>query len=497
MIKINLKDRYIQKSSDRWKDKKTWHPLIISLVLILSLAVMHKAYWISTTETNPDEIWANKQITKNGNNWTITFDEDVGDTITFKGILRTAPKFEVYLNDTFVPGKYSEGEALIYSEDLFGKTMLNVSGMRILVDDDLSKKFFVSEIITIKATLVSNVSTFDNNGEIVTLEREGWVAETGDISLSSSKDNYFFVTEILIFFIGLYLSLKRVTNLKEQTGLVWHLAKFELNQGIKSPRMIVLGVIFTLFIIGMGWLLGDLQNGDPESAFFVQNANGALQQLCFFVFFVVSLAAIGVSVDSFHKERQANTLNILLAKPINRETIVIGKALGLSLVVGIPALIAQILGLIFMINAGDFPSTSGIIAFIVCGQIMIFTLVCFQLCFAIAARSGTDVVMYGLGMWLLFAVVWNLLIYAVSFALGIDVASEDFENDPKFQSIASHMGMLNPGYVYQFAVGLLTHRTLAIDLEGIPGWLILLALVLWPITCLRVATKLFKREVRG
>ena len=85
--------------------------------------------------------------------------------------------------------------------------------------------------------------------------------------------------------------------------------------------------------------------------------------------------------------------------------------------------------------------------------------------------------MYGLGMWLLFAVVWNLLIYALSFALGIDVTADDFENDPKFQTIASHMGMLNPGYVYQFAVGLLTHRTLAIDLEGIPGWLILLALV--------------------
>jgi ABC-type transport system involved in multi-copper enzyme maturation permease subunit len=150
-----------------------------------------------------------------------------------------------------------------------------------------------------------------------------------------------------------------------------------------------------------------------------------------------------------------------------------------------------------MINAGDTPSFSGIIAFLICGQIMIFTLVCFQLCFAISARSGTDVVMYGLGMWLLFAVVWNLLIYALSFALGIDVTADDFENDPKFQTIASHMGMLNPGYVYQFAVGLLTHRTLAIDLEGIPGWLILLALVLWPITCLRTAAKLFKKEVKG
>ena len=494
---MSLKEKYILKSNSRWSKETTWQPLLISVILIISLAIIHKAYWVSTTETNPEEVWEKKELIKNGNNWTITFEEEVGESITFKGVLRTSPKFEVYKNDTFVPGKFSEGEGLIYSESLYGKTMLNVSGMRILVNDDLSKKFFVSEIVTIKATLVSNISTFDNNGELISLDREGWVAETNDISLSSAKDNYFFATELLILFGGLYLSLRRITNLKEQTNLIWHLAKFELKKGIKSPRMVVLGVIFTLFIIGMGWLLGDLQNGDPESAFFVQNANGALQQLCFFVFFVVSLAAIGVSVDSFHNERQTNTLNILLSKPINRETIVIGKAVGLSLVVGIPAFVAQILGLLFMINAGETPSTSGIIAFILCGQIMIFTLVCFQLCFAISARSGTDVVMYGLGMWLLFAVVWNLLIYAVSFALGIDVTAEDFENDPRFQSIASHMGMLNPGYVYQFSVGLLTHRTLAIDLEGIPGWLILLALALWPITCLRTATKLFKREVKG
>ena len=192
--------------------------MIISIVIVISFATIHKAYWEATTETNPEEVWENKQLTKNGNNWTITFDEDVGDTITFKGILRTAPKFEVYLNDTFVPGKFSEGEALVYSEDLYDKTMLNVSGMRILVNDDLSKKFFVSEIITIKATLESNTSTFDNNGQLITLQREGWVAEAEDINLSSSKDNYFFVSELIILIIGLYLSLNRITHLKEQTS---------------------------------------------------------------------------------------------------------------------------------------------------------------------------------------------------------------------------------------------------------------------------------------
>jgi len=124
-------------------------------------------------------------------------------------------------------------------------------------------------------------------------------------------------------------------------------------------------------------------------------------------------------------------------------------------------------------------------------------MICFQLCFAVSAKSGTDVVIYGLGMWLLFAVVWNLIIYAISFVIGVDLTEDNFENDPLFQSIASHLGMLNPGYVYQFSVGLLTHRTLVIDLEGIPGWLVLLALVLWPITCLRIATWLFKREIKG
>ena len=46
-------------------------------------------------------------------------------------------------------------------------------------------------------------------------------------------------------------------------------------------------------------------------------------------------------------------------------------------------------------------------------------------------------------------------------------------------------------------VGLFTHRTLAIDLEGVPGWLALLSVVLWPIMCLRIATWLFKREMEG
>jgi ABC-type transport system involved in multi-copper enzyme maturation permease subunit len=87
--------------------------------------------------------------------------------------------------------------------------------------------------------------------------------------------------------------------------------------------------------------------------------------------------------------------------------------------------------------------------------------------------------------------------YAVSFVIGIDISAQNFENDPEYQAIVSRLSLLNPGFVYQMAVGLFTHRTISIDFEGVPGWLLLLSLVLWPLTCLRIATWLFKREMRG
>jgi len=488
------------KLDEFWNKNENWKPLIVSLTIIILIAVSHKVYWETTTETDARKIWEGQTFSVDNPGedenqiWNIDFQQDVGDEIIFKGVLETSPRNEVYQN--FTTGGFIDAEGLVYTEDLYGKTMLNIDGMRILVNGNLSGQFFESEIVTVKAHLVKNVTTFKNGEQDTTLFREGWEAEPEDIKLASETDYYFFVTEILIFLIGAYVSLKKIEHLNNQMNLMWHLAKFEFNNGVKSSRMIVLGLFFSLFIIGIGWVLGDMQDAELDSSFYVESGNHALLQFCFFTFFVVSLAAIAVSVDSFHKERQTNTMNMLLARPINRETIVVGKALGLTMVIGFPAFIAQVVGLYLMISEGDVPSLGGIVAFLLFGQIMIFTMITFQFCFAVIARNGTDVVIYGLGAWLLFAIVWNLIVYAISFAIGIEL-SEGFETNPEYQTLASHIGLFNPGYVYQFAVGLLTHRTIAIDMGGIPGWLVLLALVLWPLTCLRVSTWLFKREMKG
>jgi ABC-2 type transport system permease protein len=492
---MKLKDKAIKQ----WKSNHKWQPLLIAISVILIIAVSHKVHWEITTETDPLSVWNDRKITEQDNKTTIYYSNEnlLNKTITFKGVLEIFP----YTNTSIGTleesnGTFDEIDGLVYSEDSYRKSMINLNGMRILVNGSLDGKFYESEVVTVEATLVERNFNYERNNADIDLKSQIWEAEIDDITLADEKDYYFFGIETIIFALGLYFSLKRVSNLKEQMKFARHIALFEFKRGLKAPRMIVLGLIFFVFIVGMGMLLGQLQN-DSNSILGTMTTKGSIIQLSYFTFMIGSMVAIGVSVDTFHKERQENTMDLLLARPINRETIVLGKALGLTMVVGIPAFIAQLIGLYFMVSEGNMPPIGSMFAFLFFGQIMIFTMVTFQLCLAISARSGSSVVIYGLSAWLLFALVWALVVITMATIIGVDINGENFENDPDYQKFASRMGLLNPGVIYQMVVGLFTNRTIAVDLEGVPGWLALLSVVLWPIMCLRMATWLFKREMEG
>ena len=489
-----------EKANNKWKENHTWQPLLIAISIIITIAIVHKAYWGMTTETDPLSIWNEREIVEHDNMTIgITYNDEtlLNKTTTFKGVLEIFPYQNSSIGDKKISnGNFDEEDGIVYNEEIYSKCMISLNGMRILVNGSLDGKFYQSEIVTVDAVLVERNFTYERNGAIIELESQIWEAEINDITLSDEVDYYFFSTEFIIFAIGLYYSLNRIENFKEQMRFAKHIALFEFNRGLKTPRMIVLGLIFFVFIVGIGMFLGNLQNDSSELLGSV-GVKESIVRLSSFTFMVGSMVAIAVSVDTFHKERQENTMDLLLARPINRETIVIGKALGLTMVVGIPVFLSQLLGIYFMVSAGSMPPLGSVFACLFFGQVMIFTMVTFQLCLAIAARNGSDVVIYGLSAWLLFAVVWSLIIIAMAPLVGVDINAESFEKDPDYQKLGSRMGLLNPGIIYPMVVGLFTNRTIAIDYEGISGWLALLSVFLWPILCLRIATWLFKREMNG
>ena len=484
----------------RWDALGAWQPLAAAFLAVLLLAVSHYGYWNLTAETDPGGYWASRDLERDGNVWKLFLDDEAGtggDEVVFRGTLVNSPRFSVYENGTIKTGIFSPSDGLVYTEDLYGKTMLNLSGMPLLVHGNISGQFFANEIVAIRATEVYNITLFEQDGENITLIRQGWEAQPEDIALASQVDRWFFGGELLALVAGGWLTAQRLPGLRREWGAAQHIALFEARRGLRSPRTIVLVLFFTLFIVGMGWLLGDLQKDENALLGGVQNPNDALGQLAWFTFFVTALAAVAVSLDSFVAERDSGTLPLLLAQPLRRETVVLGKALGLWFSIGLPALAAQLLGLALMLREGGQPAGAAIAGYLLLGQLMILTFVLLQLCLAIVARTGAEAAVYGLLVWLLVALVWPLLFLATAYALGIDVTTAGYEQDPAYQSVVSDMGLLNPGYVYQMGVGLLAHRTFAIDFEGVSGWQVASALLLWPLACLALAAWLFRREERG
>ena len=472
-----------------------WKPFAIALLVIVFIVGIQQIYWISKIDIDSREVWDSKEIEHNiegtTESWSINYNYNNDTETILKGTIDTPPCFEVYTNETIEIGVFSETDGIVYTESLYGKTKLVIDGLPITVNGDLCNEFKQGEIVYVSAKLNESVVVTEDN---VTVYQGSWEAESIDVKLSSHIDRWFYLIELFVFIIGIYLTIEKYPHRNKVWKDTWNIAKFEFNSEIKTNRTMILIIFFTLFITGMGWLLGDLQKEGSPILGSVQTPEDAITRLSWFTFFVVSLAAIAVSSDNIYKEKQSNTISLLLSRPVSKESIILGKGIGLTGAIGAPAFIAMFIGLILMIKGGETPRILAIGGYMILGLLMILTIVFLQLCFSIISRSGAESVVYGLGVWLLLTLVWSLIILAAAFVLGIDVTTENFEHNEEYQSVVAKMGLFNPGIVYQFGVGLAGERTLSVDLEGVSGWMVMWAIIFWPMFYWRLAVWLFKEE---
>ena len=481
----------VKKMDDKWKH------FAIALLVICIIVGIQQIYWMDKIDIDSREMWNTREIIyKSGEDnstesWTVNYDSKNDTQMILKGSIDTPPCFEVYTNKTIELGFFDETDGIVYTEALYGKTKLAIDGLPIIVNGDLCNEFKQGEVVYITVELKETIAVTEDN---VTVYGQNWEAKNSDVRLASHIDKWFYLIELFIFGVGIYTTVANYPHRNKVWKDTWNIAKFEFNSEIKTNRTVILVIFFTLFITGMGWLLGDLQKEGSPILGSVQTPEEAIQRLSWFTFFVVSLAAIAVSSDNIYKERQSNTISLLLSRPISRESIILGKGIGLTGAVGAPAVVAMLVGLILMIKGGETPRILAIGGYMVLGIVMIMTIVFLQLCFSIIARSGAESVVYGLGVWLLLTLVWTLIILATAFALGIDVTTENYEHNEEFQSVSTKIGLLNPGYVYQYGIGLAGERTLSVDLEGVTGWMVIWAVLFWPMFYWRLAVWLFNKE---
>lgn len=209
------------------------------------------------------------------------------------------------------------------------------------------------------------------------------------------------------------------------TGL-WTVVGKELSDHLTSARMRILEVFVVLIAAGAVYAaVGSLRQGPGQDPFLFLRlftvSKDPLPSFVAFLGFFVPLMAIALGFDAINGEHTRRTLSRVLAQPIYRDALILGKFLAslVTLAVTLVALWLLVtgLGLLFL---GVPPSGEEVArgaAFLVVTLAYAAVWLALALLFSALFRQAATAALAALAVWLLFAVFWSMLSQLVAGAL--------------------------------------------------------------------------------
>jgi len=220
--------------------------------------------------------------------------------------------------------------------------------------------------------------------------------------------------------------------------------------------------------------------GTPDATLFFLSA--------VFLYLIVPIFAIVVTFDAVSKERVQGTLDLLLSRPVSRSGVLLGKFLGSFAAVAFPVTLVNLVGLgVITATSGESPSGGFATAFLGFTLLLIAFYVLLQIIFSTLAKTSGTAVLFGVLLWLLFNLLYNVLTLAIGALLGDPAARFQFQ---------LYAGLGNPSAIYQQLVLLYAPLNLTGFLGGtaIGGDVLGAAAAVWLVVLLVLALWVFERK---
>ena len=197
----------------------------------------------------------------------------------------------------------------------------------------------------------------------------------------------------------------------------------ELSDNISSVRMLVLELLVVLTALAaLDGAIDSLRQHTAEDPFLLLRlftmSRDPLPSFVALLGFLVPLMAIGLGFDAVNSEHNRRTLSRILAQPIYRDALLMGKFLaGLAtLAISLTALWLLVIGL-GLIFLGVPPGTEEIARSLVFLVIAIFyagVWLALAMLLSIVFRSPATAALVALGIWLFLTVLWPMLAPALA-----------------------------------------------------------------------------------
>lgn len=189
-------------------------------------------------------------------------------------------------------------------------------------------------------------------------------------------------------------------------GKEWH-------DRLRNRWVLAVAVVFTVFSLAIAYL-GGAQQGSVG----LRSAEATIASLVSLVIYLIPLIALLLGFDAIVGERERGTLDLLLALPITRGELLLGKYLGLAAALALSTLAGFALVAVLMVR--QFGSK----AWYHYGGFM-FTAVLLGLCFlslavllSVLARDRTRASGLAIATWFFFVLVFDLLLLGLLVGTG-------------------------------------------------------------------------------
>jgi ABC-2 type transport system permease protein len=186
---------------------------------------------------------------------------------------------------------------------------------------------------------------------------------------------------------------------------IYEVTKKEMLEHFKTKRLIVIGIVFAavfLIISVYGGIL--LGAANPEEHAYEQGSNAVLNMVLTFTNYFPVILAIALTYDTIVGERVRKSMYLLLSKPIDRDSVFIGKFLGSFISICLIYLIVISVGYSAVIGlSGIVPSMSDVVkAYEAIGIILLGTAcwIVFTMLFSSTLKTTTSCIIVCIVVWI-------------------------------------------------------------------------------------------------
>jgi ABC-type transport system involved in multi-copper enzyme maturation permease subunit len=195
--------------------------------------------------------------------------------------------------------------------------------------------------------------------------------------------------------------------------------------------------------------------------------------------------AIVLCFDTVFREKLTGSIDYLLSRPMGRRAVIVGKFTGIMAALMIPIAAVSLIGIaVIGLESPQSPTLSVVGGFLLYSTLLIGFFALLQIVFSTLAKTTGTAVLSGVGIWLMFSLLFNIIMIVVAVIKGMDFGSDEF-NDWSIK-----VSLMNPIQLYGMAMGVLVGG----DLGVIPNWSPAAILIIVTIAMFLLTMEIFRRK---